>query len=190
MRTNHVKTPVELVYLNLMLRWEQTAPSENHQALLDGQPARNTQTARLAFILNKVAAGCESRVFPSLCSHTRRADGRSYVSQDSRWMKEPYPLLDGWYLEGCQNIGQKLKVTEALRYLDLSAQFVACVDEFVSGRSVQGFMPTQDECEEMLRDAPDPLEGLPPEIRDHAEKLITDLMTRWLASERAASRTH
>ena len=104
-------------------------------------------------------------------------------------MKEPYPLLDGWYLKGCQNIGQKINVTGALRHLGLSPQFIACVDEFVSCRTVRGFMPNREEAEEMLRDSPDLLERFQPEIQARAEKLAAGLTAHLLTSDTAVSRS-
>ncbi len=37
-----IKNTVEYLYLGLMLRWEDAAPPDRHEAFLDGEPARNT----------------------------------------------------------------------------------------------------------------------------------------------------
>ena len=107
MTSNHVKTAVEFLYLQLMLRWENTAPANKHSGHLDGKKTPNSQTARLAFILNKIASGDEERTFQAVARFSRRNDGESYVSKNSIWMEKPYPLLKGWFLEGGQSLPQK-----------------------------------------------------------------------------------
>src|SRR5437867_1017338 len=103
----HLKDPVELLYLSLMLRWELSAPPDKHEGVLDGETERNTQISRMAYALQKIAAGNVERTFQTLARYTRRNDGESYISKDASWMKEPYPLWDGWYLEGCTSLVQK-----------------------------------------------------------------------------------
>ncbi|HQU50060.1 MAG TPA: hypothetical protein PLM09_13205 [Casimicrobiaceae bacterium] len=147
----HLKDPVELLYLALMLRWERSAPPDKHQGLLDGKPERNTQISRIAYVLRKVGAGTEDHVFNTLARYTRRDDGESYISKNSSWMKEPYPLLAGWYFEGCTSLMQKQSFLQYLTKLGLSSTFVACADDFVSGKSVANYLPTDVEQEEILR---------------------------------------
>jgi len=146
-----IKNTVEYLYLALMLRWEKDAPPDRHQGLLDGEIARNTQIARMAYILKKIAAGQEERAYKLLCLNSRRDDGKSYVSQDFSWMKEPYPLSCGWYFEGCTSLIQKQEILQCLTKLDLSATLVNCIDEFVAGKSIESLLPTEDEAEEILR---------------------------------------
>ena len=54
-----LKDPVEIFFLTLLLRWEKSAPPDKKQGLLDGEPERNTQMSRMAYVLNKVGAGAE-----------------------------------------------------------------------------------------------------------------------------------
>lgn len=147
----HLKDPVEVLYLALMLRWERTAPPDRQQGLLDGEPERNTQISRMAYVLRKVAAGTQQRAYSTLARYTRRNDGESYISKDSSWMKEPYPLSDGWYFEGCTSLVQKQSILQHLTKLGLSGAFAACADDFVAGNSVEKYLPTDQEQEEVLQ---------------------------------------
>lgn len=99
-----LKDTVEIWYLALMLRWEQKASPDRHEGLLGGKPARNTQVARMVYVLNMIATGQVDRTYKRLSQRMQRGDGKSYVSSNSDWMKEPYPLLGGWYLEGCMSL--------------------------------------------------------------------------------------
>jgi hypothetical protein len=146
-----LKNPVEVLYLALMSRWETTAPPDGHQGLLDSEPARNTQISRMAYLLQKVAAGNEERTYQMLADLTRRNDGESYISKDSSWMREPYRLNENWFFEGCTSLVQKQSFTEHLAKLGLSSSFIACADAFVAGESVKKFFPTEEEKKEVLR---------------------------------------
>lgn len=149
MTLSHLSDPVEILYLALMLRWEKSAPSNNHLGYLDGVPTRNSQKARLAYVLRKIAAG-NPRFLPALSLRTRRQDGESYVSTNPSWMSEPCGLLDGWFLEGCMRLEQKAAVTSAVVRLGHSALFGACMDDFVEGKSVRIYMPTIEEQEALV----------------------------------------
>lgn len=145
-----LKDPVEILYLSLMLRWERSAPPDKKQGLLDGKPERNTQASRMVYILRKIGAGSEDRTFSILSTHSRRSDGESYISKNHRWMEDPRELLDGWYFEGCTSLKQKQDILQGLTKIGLSAAFVACADDFVSGESVRRYCPTEEEQEEIL----------------------------------------
>jgi len=146
-----IKNTVEYLYLDLMLRWEKSSPPDLHKGLLDGEPARNTQITRMAYILRKIAAGQEERIYQLLSQHSRRNDGKSYVSKDSSWMTEPYPLSSGWFFEGCTNLIQKQDILQHLSKLGLSQTLVNCIDEFVAGASIEGRFPSEEETKEILR---------------------------------------
>lgn len=146
-----LRDPVEFLYLSLMLRWERTAPQDQHEGLLDGKPERNTQISRFAYVLNKVAIGNVDRVFRRLQRETCKRDGTSYVSRDSSRMKEPYPLLEGWFFEGCCNMEQKREFLKHLVGIGVSRGFVECAGDFVEGKSVKRFMPTEEEEDEAIR---------------------------------------
>ncbi|WP_306476571.1 hypothetical protein [Methyloversatilis sp.] len=146
-----IKNSVEYLYLTLMLRWEENAPPDKHEGLLDGASARNTQITRMAYILRKIAAGQEDHTYQLLSRHTRRNDGRSYISTDSSWMTEPYPLSSGWFFEGCTSLIQKQGILQNLSKLGLSPTLIDCIDEFVAGKGIKGRIPSEDEAEEILR---------------------------------------
>lgn len=146
-----IKNTVEYFYLAQMLRWEKSAPPDRHEALLDGEPTRNTQITRMAYILKNIAAGQEDRTYQLLCRHSRRNDAKSYVSQDSSWMKEPYPLSNGWFFEGCTSLIQKHDILQHLTKLGLSSTLVDCIDEFVAGRSIEHRLPSKEDAEHILR---------------------------------------
>lgn len=149
-----VVVPVEVLYLSLMHRWERTAPADKHHGYLDGQPTLNTQTARLKYVLEKIAAGSTEtteRVYSTLARYSRRNDGESYVSRNMNWMKQPEDLSDGWYYEACTSLKQKLSVVAALSHVGLSSRFVQAVAEFVSSRSIEDFFPTAEFEEEITR---------------------------------------
>lgn len=49
-----LRDPVEIFYLTLMHRWQETAPLDKHHDLLDGQPEQNSQDSRPAYELNRL----------------------------------------------------------------------------------------------------------------------------------------
>ena len=146
-----IKNTVEYLYLALMLRWEKSAPPNKRQGLLDGEPERNTQITRMAYIVQKIAAGQEERAYQLLSRYSRRDDGKSYISHDASWMKEPYPLSRGWFFEGCTSLIQKQEILQHLTKLGLSPTLVSCIDDFVGGKSIEHYLPSEDEAEEILR---------------------------------------
>ena len=122
-----VVEPVEILYLSPMQRWAKSAPPDKHQGTLDGEVARNTQTERLTYVLEKVALGAPTttqRVYSTLARYTRRQDGESYVSKKSSWMQQPVALSGEWFFEGCTSLEQKLNVVAALSHVGLSGPFV------------------------------------------------------------------
>ena len=133
-----------------MLRWEENSPPDGRQGLLDGEPERNTQISRMVFILQKVGLGSVEKAFGVLSLDSRRNDGESYISKNKSWMEEPRELLDGWYFEGCTSLIQKQEILQGLREAGLSAAFVACADDFVAGKSVRGYLPSEEEQNEIV----------------------------------------
>jgi Rad3-related DNA helicase len=92
LKSMRLRQPIEVLYLVLMSRWEKTAPPDGHQGLLDDETARNTQVARLVYLLQKIAVPREEETFQKLAQYTRRNDGESYISKNASWMKEPARL--------------------------------------------------------------------------------------------------
>ena len=146
-----IKNSVEYLYLALMLKWEENAPADRHEGLLDNVPTRNTQITRMGYILRKIAAGQEERTYQLLSRYSHRNDGKAYVSKDSSWMIEPYPLSNDWFFEGCTSLVQKQDIIQHLTKLGLSMALVNCIDEFVAGKSIAHRLPSEAEAEEILR---------------------------------------
>ena len=145
-----VTDPVEILYLSLMHRWQRTSPLDRHEGLLDGKPTRNTQTARLVYILQKIAIGNVERVYSTLARYSRRNDGESYVSRNPSWMEQPYPLGDGWFFEGCTNLVQKQSVVHNLSGIGLSGAFAQAVEDFVAYQPIEQYFPTEAEERQIL----------------------------------------
>lgn len=142
-----ITDPVEALYLALMIRWEKTAPPDRNKGLLDGVPERNTQISRLVFVLQKIAAGEEDRVFSTLERYNRRKDGIAFISKLPSSMRNPRELSADWYYEGCMNMEDKAVLVGTLRKLRLSSEFIQATEDFVANRSVIKYMPTKEEIE-------------------------------------------
>ena len=143
--------PVEILYLGLMVRWQSTAPGDRKQGLLDGVPEVNSQMARLAYVLKKIAAGQVDITFSRLEALTGRRDGSAYISLQEKRLENPHALLGDWYLEGCTSLEQKRKIIRELKMLGLSPTFVRAVDDFVSAKPIDKYFPTNAEAERILR---------------------------------------
>jgi hypothetical protein len=118
--------------------------------MLDGSPEKNTQTARVAKVL-QIMTGLSEEAMLKLEKHTKRQDGRSYISKDAGWMREPYVLGKGWYFEGCMSLSDKQKVLHALPQLGLSSrEFSNCAQDFVEGKSVARYCPSDQEAALMI----------------------------------------
>jgi hypothetical protein len=150
-----VKTPEEALWLMLMLRWENASVPDLASCTLDGKPILNSQIQRMTYILRKIGAGIDEGRFRTLSVHTRRQDGRSYISKDSSWMEDAVDIGDGWFFEGCTNLPQKRSILGALSKVGYSVPFVECCEEFVAGESVRRFLPSKEEAERMLAE-PEP----------------------------------
>ena len=146
-----IKDCVEILYLSLMYRWKTSAPEDGKQGYLDGKPERNSQMSRLAYILGKITAGRQEReIYNSLARHTRRHDGKSYISEDTSWMNQPFELTGGWFFEGCKSLPQKQDIVQALTKTGLSPAFVSAVEDFVAGKSIKDYFPTEEEEKKIL----------------------------------------
>lgn len=147
----HVLDPVECLYLSLMHRWQTTAPPDRHMGVLDGEPAENSQIARLAYVLNKIAIGQVDETFEKLERLTVKRDCSSHISRDTRRMRAPHPLHGDWYLEGCMSLLAKLEIVRQLRHLGLSRAFIQSVENFVANDGIDRYLPTHEEQQEIIR---------------------------------------
>lgn len=147
----HVLDPVECLYLSLMQRWQTTAPLDGHVGLLDGEPEENSQVARLAYVLKKIAIGQVDEAFARLERLTIKRDGSTHISRDRRRMRNPYPLLGDWYLEGCMSLQAKLEIIRRFRQLGLSPAIIRSVESFVADDTIDDYFPSRAEQEEIVR---------------------------------------
>ncbi|MBC8637311.1 hypothetical protein IAG25_10855 [Caballeronia sp. EK] len=176
-----VTAPVELLYLALLRKWVKTAPPDGKYGFRDGEKCCNSQTARLARVLNIIAAGNHDDFFNALARYTRkpRGDG-SLVTRDKGALQDPYPLINGWYVEQCLNLPQKLAIVDYLTRLGLSSPFANAAREFVAAQPFDQFEPDE-------RDAPtiwanvraceerEQAEPFPPDIEREVQRMFRDL---------------
>lgn len=146
-----IKDTVEYLYLCLMDKWAETAPSDGCKGELDGKPKMNTQVTRLVYIISNIANGQANVVYSKLSLGSRRKDGNSYISKNYAWMKQPEPLSDGWYFEGCTSLVQKQEIIHALSRTGCSGALIAAINDFVAGKSVKPHLALDEATTERLR---------------------------------------
>jgi len=145
-----LRDPSEIFLALLLYRWEKNSPEQGKQGLLDGIAERNTQVARMVYLLQKISVGIESKVLNKLSVASPRNDGESYISKSNDWMKEPREILNGWYFEGCTSLIQKQQILSALSKCGYSNMFIACAENFVGGESIKQYFPTEEEANKIL----------------------------------------
>ena len=137
--------PEEYLYLHMLLRWERTAPPDKCLGTLDNEPAKNTQTARMAKVLQMVT-GLSDLPMEKLRKETERKDCRSTISKDAAWMEARYKLGKGWSFEGCMSLVDKQRIRQSLPQLVLSSrEFANCAADFVGGKSVERYLPDKEQ---------------------------------------------
>lgn len=148
-----LKDPVEILFLAFLLRWEKSAPADKKQGLLDGNPERNTQMSRMAFVLNKISIGVEDKYFGKLSigSSWSKPGGNSFLAKTSQHMENPYSLNAGWWLDGCASLEKKQEMMQDLTKLGFSSLFTKCACDFIAGKSVESYVPTDEEQDEIIR---------------------------------------
>ena len=147
-----LKDPVEILFLGLLLRWENTAPPDKTQGFLDDNPERNTQMSRMAYVLNKVGTGVEDKYFLKLSvgASWSKLSG-TFLDKNNDHMENPYPLNASWWLDGCASLERKLEMMQDLTKLGISPTFTRCACDFIAGESVASYMPTEEEQDEIVR---------------------------------------
>ncbi len=109
--------PEEYLHLYMLLRWERTAPPDGCLGTLDDEPAKNTQTARMAKVLQMVT-DLHDLPMEKLRKETERKDGRSYIQ----------------------------RILQSLPQLGLSSrEFANCAADFVGGKSIQKYWPDEEQ---------------------------------------------
>lgn len=151
-----IKNEIELDFLAMFVLWKRCSTEDGHKFYSGG---RNTQTARLIFVLNLIADHFQGKdynaIFLQLAKRTtRKKDNNSFLSQDSSWMREPHTVRGDWYFEGCTNLRQKQVFMQNIRKMrfpggfQFSPQFSGCVDDFLEyKKSLEKYEPTKDDKE-------------------------------------------
>ncbi len=144
--------PVELLFFSLFLRWEKNAPLDGKQGLLDGEPHRNTQISRMAFVLNKIGVGLEDKYFLRLTTGSSWSKpGGKFLDKNHEYMENPYALNKGWWLEGCASLEKKVEMMQDIRKLGMSFTFIKCICDFISGNSILSYLPSDEKRDEIIK---------------------------------------
>jgi hypothetical protein len=150
----------ELNFLALFIKWQNDSPEDRHKIQSFLSDKNNTQTTRLAFILNLVAYMARNddfnNIFQQLAKYTaRRKDNNYYLSKDSSWMREPYHVKGGWYFEGCTNFNQKKNCIQHLPKIRFSSsfrfstQFSDCAGDFIANKNLDKYQPTESQSDNL-----------------------------------------
>jgi hypothetical protein len=145
----------ELNFLALFIKWQNDSPEDRHKIQSFLLNINNTQTTRLAFILNLIAYMARNddfdNIFQQLAKHTsRQKDNNAYLSKDSSWMKEPHHVKGDWYFEGCTSLKQKKECIQHLTKLNFSSsfrfstQFSDCAGDFIANENLDKYKPTDN----------------------------------------------
>lgn len=148
-----IKNKTELQFLVLFIKWQTNSPEDRHKIQSTFINKRNTQTTRLAFILNLMAL-IKTRdfniTFQQLAKYTfRTKDKNSYLSKDTSWMKEPHHIKGDWYFEGCTSLKQKQACIQNITKIQFpdSFQFSPglsdCSEDFIANKNLDKYKPTE-----------------------------------------------
>ncbi len=129
------KTAMEMLYIMLLGKWEETAPLPGKFGLFNGIHLKNSQQARLQYLLKSIGVNNPEKTYSTLAVKTRKPrdeDSMITTHKPARGL----PLLGGWHLDCCLNVGQKLEIVGALCHLDYSRDFIEISKGFVIGKSI------------------------------------------------------
>jgi hypothetical protein len=108
--------------------------------------------SRMAFVLNKVGAGVEDKYFQKLAvGASWSKPGGQFLDKNMEHMENPITLNKGWWLDGCASLERKIEMMQDLTKLGLSPTFARCACDFVAGKSVATYMPTESEQDEIIQ---------------------------------------
>jgi hypothetical protein len=143
--------PQEYCYLSRLTKWEKTAPLDGRMGSLDGADVENSQTARMARLLQLVV-GTDATTYQKLAKWTQRRNGKFKVSADKSQLRAPYEIVSGWYFEGNMSLKEKHAIIEDLPSLGIiSIAFVPCAQDFVAAKSVEKYWPDTDETRNLFQ---------------------------------------
>jgi hypothetical protein len=128
-------TAIEMLYIMQLGKWENTAPLPGKFGWFNGIHLENSQQARLQYLLKNIGINNAEKTYSALAVKTRKSgDGGSMITTHKP--AQGLPLLGGWYLDCCLNIGQKLEIVGSLRHLGYSRDFIEISKGFVIGKSI------------------------------------------------------
>ncbi|MGC2456712.1 MAG: hypothetical protein WA435_01800 [Gallionellaceae bacterium] len=130
-------TALEMLHIIGMGKWESTAPPPGKVGLYDGMELENSQQARLQYLLIGIGLINPEKTYSTLAVKTR--NDRSMDSKiTANRPTQGLPLLGHWHLDCCLNLGQKLEIVRALRYIGYSQRFIEIARRFVAGQPICG----------------------------------------------------
>lgn len=130
-------TALEMLHIIGMNKWESTAPSPGKVGLYGEVELENSQQARLRYLLQGIGIIDPEKTYSTLALKTRNdrnMDSKITASRPAQGL----PLWGRWYLDCCLNLGQKLEIVRALRYIGYSQRFIEIAKRFVAGQPICG----------------------------------------------------
>jgi hypothetical protein len=130
--------PDEIDIVRVLLRWETGMPAPGKYI----DTFENSQMIRLRLVLveiGKKRGG--AKFYEPLASMATGERGKRYIANRYEDMGTPWPLTEGWYLEGTMSLEQKRGLLHHLLKFRWSVRFVACAEDFVAGKSVLAYQP-------------------------------------------------
>lgn len=100
--------------------------------IYEGTKLRNSQQARLHYLLKGIGAGNLEKNYSTLAVKTRNHKGMDSKISTCKPM-QGLPLNDRWYLDCCLNLSQKFEIVEAFKHLGFSRDFIEIAKRFVEG---------------------------------------------------------
>jgi len=128
-------TALEMLHIIGMGKWESTAPPPGKFGLYGEEEIENSQQARLRYLLEGIGLIDPEKTYSTLAVKAR--NDRSINSKiTANRPAQGLPLLGRWHLDCCLNLGQKLEIVRALRYIGYSQRFIKIANRFVAGQPI------------------------------------------------------
>lgn len=130
-------TALEMLHIIGMGKWESTAPPPGKVGLYGEVELENSQQARLRYLLHGIGVIDPEKTYSTLVLKTRNDRNMDSKITANRPI-QGLPLFGRWYLDCCLNLGQKLEIVRALRYIGYSQRFIEIAKRFVAGQPICG----------------------------------------------------
>ncbi|MCX7194014.1 MAG: hypothetical protein NTY60_10420 [Proteobacteria bacterium] len=126
-------TAIEMLHILALGKWESTAPELGMTGVRNGISLKNSQQARLHYLLEGIGVINSEHTYSTLAVKTRNPKGNTDSKITKRKPEQGLALNGRWYLDCCLNLGQKLEVVDALSHLGYSRGFIKIAKFFVEG---------------------------------------------------------